>query len=42
MKLDAEAVLNYAIKYATENNLKVYIYGRSLGGAVSIYISSHE
>jgi fermentation-respiration switch protein FrsA (DUF1100 family) len=41
LKRDSYAVLDYAINYSDENNhLPIYVYGRSLGGAVAINLAS--
>jgi len=47
LQRDAEAVLDWAINY--KNKLlaqgiikNIYVLGRSLGGAVTIYISTHK
>lgn len=47
LKLDARAVLDYAVglkaQALSQGNVKdIYIFGRSLGGAVTIYISSQK
>jgi len=36
IKLDAEAILEYAMNHPIVNKSKVFIFGRSLGGAVGI------
>ena len=40
LQLDAEAIIDYAITYSKKNHKDLYVLGRSLGGAVSIYITS--
>lgn len=41
LKLDSIAVMEYAMEYSKfNNNLPIYVLGRSLGGAVSIYLGS--
>jgi hypothetical protein len=41
LQKDAHAVLDYAIDSAQNQKIPLFIYGRSLGGAVTIYVSSH-
>ena len=41
LQSDAKAIVEYALDYGKEHNLKVYLLGRSLGGAVTTYISTH-
>jgi pimeloyl-ACP methyl ester carboxylesterase len=38
--LDAEAILNFALEHEEINNEKIFVFGRSLGGAVSIELCS--
>lgn len=40
LKLDAEAVFDWALKNEQINNHKIFVFGRSLGGAVGIYLCS--
>lgn len=42
LKLDAEAVINYAQKpHAHINPKRIYVFGRSLGGAVAFHLGSY-
>lgn len=43
LQKDACAIIDYAIEYSEIRNpkLEVFLYGRSLGGAVSVYLASH-
>lgn len=36
--IDGEAIVNYALNNDKINNEKVYIHGRSLGGAVAAHV----
>jgi len=40
LKLDAEAVLDWALDHPDINKNKIFIFGRSLGGAVGIHLCS--
>jgi fermentation-respiration switch protein FrsA (DUF1100 family) len=40
LELDAEAVLEYALGLPTINPKKLYIYGKSLGGAVALSVAT--
>ena len=40
LELDAEAVFNYAIEHTDVNIQRLFIFGRSLGGAVAIKLVS--
>lgn len=40
LKIDALSVFDWAIQNDQINNSKIYIFGRSLGGAVAIYLCS--
>jgi fermentation-respiration switch protein FrsA (DUF1100 family) len=40
LQLDAEAALEYAKKHPDINSAKIVLFGRSLGGAVSLYLAS--
>jgi hypothetical protein len=41
--LDSYAVMEYASSYSRENeNASIYVLGRSLGGAVTINLATHE
>lgn len=44
MQKDACAVIDYTIDYCEKHDpkLNIFLYGRSLGGAVSVYLASHE
>ena len=39
LEKDAEAILNEAISIAQRDKKKLYVFGTSLGGAVTIYVS---
>ena len=36
LELDAEAIFKYALENKDINNLKIFLFGKSLGGAVAI------
>ena len=38
LKLDAEAVFKFALAHPLIDNSKIFVFGRSLGGAVGIYL----
>lgn len=38
--MDSEAILNYVMKSEDINNKELYIFGRSLGGAVAIHLAA--
>lgn len=40
LELDSEAVLNFALEHKEINNKQIFIFGRSIGGAVGIYLAS--
>jgi fermentation-respiration switch protein FrsA (DUF1100 family) len=40
LKIDADTVMSYVLNHEVLNKTSVILYGRSLGGAVGIYISS--
>lgn len=42
LKLDSEAVLDWALKNPEIDNNKIYVFGRSLGGAVAVYLASRR
>jgi|JI10StandDraft_1071094.scaffolds.fasta_scaffold180436_2 alpha-beta hydrolase superfamily lysophospholipase len=39
---DGISIISYALSYSSDKNLPVYLLGRSLGGAVSIYLASNN
>jgi abhydrolase domain-containing protein 13 len=39
MELDCECIMEYLLKCKTIDNTKIYVLGRSLGGAFAIYIA---
>ena len=39
IKLDAQAVFDFAIEHEQINNDKIYVFGRSLGGAVATFLA---
>ena len=38
LERDADAILNWALQHKEINNQKIYIFGRSLGGAVAVQL----
>lgn len=40
LKLDAQAIFEFALEHEQIDNDKIYLFGRSLGGAVAIYLAS--
>ena len=40
IKIDAETIVNYALEFNKKNNLDLFVYGKSLGGAVAIHVAS--
>lgn len=48
LQLDAEAILDWAIAYKNRklaqegHKIEIYVLGRSLGGAVTLYISTKD
>ncbi len=39
MELDSECVMEYLLKCKAIDNTKIYVLGRSLGGAFAIYVA---
>lgn len=42
LKLDSEAILDWALKHPDIDNNKIFVFGRSLGGAVAIHLCSRR
>lgn len=40
IKMDSEAILNYVMESDEINSKELYIFGRSLGGAVAIHLAA--
>ena len=42
IKLDCLAIFDYALAHPKINNNSLYLFGRSLGGAVAVYLASQK
>ena len=42
LKIDSLAILDWALKNNQINKSKIFIFGRSLGGAVALYLATHR